>query len=332
MKSKSRTAERYIFPGNRDDLTDRLVLLTGVTRSGIASLKRVEFEYDPWLFAQVPVLEKTGLMPSDTASDMLQSYVHELFTTYLMGRRVNFRDTDDSRILNYQSREELSLKWSTIANKSDAKRYAERHHKIFLAKMPNMQPFYPFLFRTFPKLKLIHIVRNGFDVALSIKKKRWLSDESLNHVETTSLKKDVVIDIAGQTRTVPWWLAQEHVVDFLNYSEFSRGLYCWNVLMEMNESVENQSIKKNSENYLEIRYEDLLNNPEDKLEQICLFLNTDQGALTRTFLSTIDRTKATRSQNYPFSEVDERELDRAASIMTNHGYELPVQARLGKGF
>ncbi len=314
-------SSQYTFGYKNDNpLLGRAALITGVARSGttilgklISSLKSVEFEYEPWLLAQLPLLEKEGLIESGVASELLQGNIYELFNSRLLGRGVNVRTTDDSAI----AIDDLRYKWEKLKTRDDAKKYAAENNSLLVMKMVNLQPFYPFLFRSLPNVKIIHIVRNGLDAALSIQKKHWFSDAALNNTESVSIKKRA----AGKERFLPWWVNQEDEERFIKYSEFSRGLCAWRTLMEHHGKTFLRLTAAEKKNYFEVRYETLIQNPAETLKGICRFLAADFGARTETILKTVDREKPVGCQEYPFNDADENELEKTLQLMKVNGYE-----------
>lgn len=302
--------------GSGNQNADSVVMITGVARSGttilgklVASLEGLDYEYEPWLLAQLPVLVKQPF-----AGEMLRGYLSELFACHLLGRSVNLRPSDDSRITRYQSEEELRYKWEKINTREDVKRFAKASHRQMAVKMVNLQPFFPFLFKSLPKLKVIHILRNPLDVALSIQKKGWFSEAELIHSESLSMKKEVTIK--GKRKLLPWWVNDNDAARFSGYSDFSRSLYCWRVLTEA-------GIKSKNKNCLEVRYEDLVEAPETVMASIAKFLETKPGALTPEVLETVDRNKPVGSQSYPFNDADPEELQKVLVLMKKKGYGTP---------
>jgi hypothetical protein len=302
--------------GSGSEGADSVVMITGVARSGttilgkiVASLEGMDYEYEPWLLAQLPILAKQPF-----AGEMLRGYLSELFAAHLLGRSVNLRPSDDSRITRYQTEEELHYKWSKLSSRDDVKKFAKSKQRQMAVKMVNLQPFFPFLFKALPKLRIISIVRNPLDVALSIQKKGWFSEEELIHTESLSMKKKVLIK--GKKKLLPWWAEDKEAERFAKLSDFSRALYCWRVLTEAGMKYENKNI-------LEVRYEGLIENPVVVAEKIARFLGTKPGALTSEILATVDRSKPLGSQDYPLKEADPVELKKVLALMRQKGYGIP---------
>lgn len=318
------TSKSKLVFGAGGDLADSLILITGVARSGttilgkiIASLEGIDYEYEPWIFAQLPILEQQGLIDSQYAAEMLRSFSAELFNQHLLGRAVNLRPSDDSRITRYQPEEELQYKWKHLHTREDVLNFARSRNRQMAVKMVNMQPFYPFLVKAFPKIRIIEIVRNGLDVGLSIEKKRWFSDHSLDHIESVSMKKE--FKDKGRKKFIPWWVRNGDESRFREFSDFTRGIYCWRTLLE-----KSSSIKSSNQNYLQIRYEDLVKNPEKLMRKTASFLKTKPGKLTSSILARVDRDKPTGCQKYPVDCVDRNELLKMLRLMKKMGYKPAI--------
>lgn len=113
---------------------------------------------------------------------------------------------------------------------------AEREGKTYwLEKSPANVKFLPFIFRNFPKAKFVHVIRDGRDTICSLR-----SYKSFTY-ENGMRQKSVIQNSLG--KATAFWHA-----DVLSGLQF-RG----------------------HPRYLEIRYEDLVRNPEQTLRDVCTF-------------------------------------------------------------
>ncbi len=321
-------SKKYTFERKGKNLAQDVAIITGVARSGttilgkiIGSFERVEYEYQPWLLAQLPVLERDRLITFEAACELLKGYANDLLTNHILGRNVNMRPTDDSAVWNSLERKELERRWREVQTRKDVQETVLRQKNILAMKMVNLLPYYEFLLRAFPQGKIVHIVRDGLHVALSIKKKGWVSDAALQNVESMSIGKE--IHDGAKKYYVPFWVNDEDAQWFLESSEMTRALYYWRNLMEqgMNNS---EGLNLNaSKNYLEIRYEQLLQDPSGTTTHLADFLQTSYSALTQGFVDSIRREKLHTRPDWDAREADPREWNRFKRVMQKFGYGIP---------
>ncbi|MDD3596411.1 sulfotransferase [Sulfuricurvum sp.] len=106
-----------------------------------------------------------------------------------------------------------------------------RHKRIFLEQTPWYGLRLDIIKSIFPQAKIIHILRDGRDVALSFSKTPWWHDDPEENLERWSQE---ITTISNDLQTL-----------------FS------------------------SDKYIEVRYEDLVNDPANVLKDICVFLDIE---------------------------------------------------------
>ncbi len=311
-----------------EQIADQIVILNGVTRSGTtitgklcATLQNVEYEFEPWFVVHLPVIACEGLMEPETARKWMQKYVNELTITRLLGRSVNMRQTDDSRILNTISEEELHYRWNQLSDRKDAIAYAQRRKSILMMKITNFHSYQEFFLTSLKRCKIIHIVRNGLDVALSIMKKNWYGENRLRSPEYFNLSKTVKDEKTGREYTVPFHIPAAEARNFHEATPFGKALLAWCVLMEKNEAGKSGQPFAHS---LEIKFEDLFRDPEGTVSRLCSFIGTKPTLLTDKILKTLKREKLEQVRNYPLHEVDSSLLRRASAMMQKYQYPAPL--------
>lgn len=315
----------------------QVVIVTGATRSGttilgklVATLKDVELEYEPWLCRVLPMIARAGLIENDFAKKLFVKYVNEVLIARLLGRNVNLRRDDASCILNALTEEELKERWGQPPDRNGVITTAQNRGSILAMKMANLQPHYEFLSQSFTNCKFIHIVRNGLDVALSIMKKGWFTDERLRSEIDSNLNKVVCDRKTGGEYLVPYHIPVSEARKFSEASDFERGLMTWCIVLEKNEA-EVARLGLGNRNYLEIKYEDLLKEPVQTVARICSFIGTSDGEHTRRMIKTIESKKLNQAQDYPLNEVKDELIRRSEKLLKRYGYDTNVLKRQAMG-
>lgn len=310
-------------------IDDNFVLLTGVTRSGTTILGKilgtfdgVEYEFEPWLLAQLAIMQGRKAISTHSASELLRGFIYETYYNALFGRYSNLRPSDDSYIWNCQPAENLLYKWHALRTRADAKKYASANNTKLLMKMPNIQEFYKFFFDVFPRMKIIHIVRNPFDVSMSMLKKHWLCDANFTNPEATFLRKCVIIGNKSRKRLIPWWVDDKDVAEFMKADEFSRGLIAWRLLNEKSNSAFSSLTRLQKKQFMECKYEDFLSDPEETVDKIAGFIGCRHGNKTRSLLKSVQRDKHIASVPAHPIRLSEKESSKLKSLMVQKGYDF----------
>jgi protein-tyrosine sulfotransferase len=167
---------------------------------------------------------------------------------------------------NYSSYADL---FGAILNQMAGFFYEYESRKYILEKTPLQEEFAVDLYCEFPNAKFIHIIRNPYSHAVTLRKRI-------------------------QKRGGRWPNYQERVTDPLKMTTY---------YMERN--------KKLIKNYLVLKYEDLISQPQRTMSQVCAFLNIefDDVLLTPTILGNNWKGNS-MYDNSGFSGVDSSNLYR----------------------
>ena len=148
-----------------------------------------------------------------------------------------------------------------------------------------------FLYEVFPDAKLIHIIRDGRDVAVSmIRTYNVLNSRVLKSEEEMLYRGTDELAFPRKVNggVVPWWVEEDREEEFLHTSQYHRCIWFWRIILErcLKEVEESNGI--NDSNYMEVRYEEICHNPFATGEKILEFLELKP---TRMFFK---RLKAAR--------------------------------------
>jgi hypothetical protein len=162
----------------------------------------------------------------------------------------------------------------------------------------------PLWLNLFPKAKIIHVLRHGTDAAASLRARSVKEARmALDAVKTRS---------RGDLFFKP--LRNESLTPAPQLASLSKGLSLWEEYTTRAQS----HIRDCGDRALEIRYEDFLTRPEEKLKTLAVFcgLNAPQSSL-ESLAEHIDRSRA-------FAHVNDPELAEFsrthANILSRFGY------------
>ena len=173
----------------------------------------------------------------------------------------------------------------------------------------------------FPNSRFIHIVRDGRDTADSMCRTYGdaLSDETLS---SDALSMNKVSEIGFWNRVngfnYPWYLQQEEYGRFRRLSSYGRYVRLWK---EMTERALMLSSLVPSERYLEIRYENVVTNPEAESYRIQKFLKKKAASSLNRKLRNAHSKSLGISKVNQGPEMFDQAIDVAGSLLKELGYD-----------
>ena len=327
-KHSKNIASNLLFFGDLSPLVEnRLIIITGVARSGttvfgkiLSTFRDIEYDFEPLLMSQLPILVDEKMIDSRIAQEILQANFDELFINHVLGRG-NMRPSDDSVETIQKTEEEIRKRWRLLKGRDDAKKYIKEHHLLFVVKTPDLFPFLDFIYKSFKGVKLIHVVRNAFDVAFSIEKKKWYSG-NMENISSASLRRMVVVD--SKKHFVPFWLPKEKIKQYLNYSNYERCLFCWIELMNLFFQFKDKTSIMNKDNYLEVKYEDILTNNKAIIKKIKNFIKKDSTKKTEKIFKKINADNLYKNKNLKLKISNKKNTVLAQRLMQRLGYCVEI--------
>lgn len=122
-----------------------------------------------------------------------------------------------------------------------------------------------FVLDALPEGKIIHIFRDGRDVAHSLVRTYGvLTDEALTNLRGSEMRMGRRVD----HRYVPWWVDEGREREFLDQSPFVRATWMWKEMVRRCHDVFSRDDVEASGRVLSLRYEDFVANPEPHGEQL----------------------------------------------------------------
>ena len=297
-------------------------MIVGACRSGKTTLgtllgtcNNVENAEEPWTAKILPLLSGLGSIDELIAKDIFLNFITELCNETILLRSVSFRPDDLSTILNQKNSEEISFRFNELTTRSDVNEFKKKNNPLLLLNLTEVLPFVSFFFDVMPKTKLIHVIRNGNNVAKDCLDKGWFSDVQLK----TPIKAlpYQTIKLSGEIWHIPWWVNFGDEELFLSYSEYERCIYYWCQNIESG-ICEIQQLK-NKDMYKTIFYEDLITKPSKIFSEVLDYLMISPGPLTKKSLDKIKnrKNKAPKIKNKKISKHLQFRMDEINSYIYN---------------
>lgn len=127
--------------------------------------------------------------------------------------------------------------------------------------------------RIFPNNKIIHVMRHGVDVANSLFQRDWVQFHKDDNTYWPALS--VLKDRLGLHHSRRGWTLEQAFTLWEEYVETAT-----------------QHIKSRGENALQIRYEDLLQDPQPNLEKVLRFCGLAPGEISPDLIASFDPNRA----------------------------------------
>ncbi len=275
-------------------------IVVGVCRSGkttlcnlLATCKNVENADEPWTAKMLPLLTGLGLIDEAAGKQIFMSFITELMNDMVLLRRANFRPGDLSSIWLQKNHLEIFNRLTVLETREDVKIFKDENSPLLLLNLTEVIPFLDFFFETVCGTRMIHVVRNGRDVAYDALRKRWFSDQQLNRPRKalpyiTYNHNDLILHL-------PWWVSPGNEELFLSYSEYDRCIYYW--CQNIQSTLLNTNLSSNNSEFMTVRYEDVISKSRETFHNVAAFLKITPTPLSEMALADLDERHKMESSN-----------------------------------
>jgi hypothetical protein len=267
----------------RNSKVENVLLVDGITRTGkfflakiVSEFKGIEFFQYLQVLEQVPYIYRLGGMNKDAAIALIKSSVDYGVYNQIVGRNLNHRVLDRSSIYN-SINPELYLKRQFENFETDHILQLMRgDDKKFQFVTHNALANVDILLDAYPRLNMIHIIRNPVDLVYSWYRKNYGKINSPNN-----LSIDPSIEKNGFA--VPWY-HDNWDDDYHKMGDVDLIIKSIKTLLDLNaKKVSSLSDLAKSKIFI-IKYEDLVLNPLFEMKKLSNFLGVSVNAQIKQVL------------------------------------------------
>lgn len=275
-KLKFSEAKKFTFSSANRLFNFRTAIVLGACRSGktslgnlIGSCKFVDNIEEPWTAKIITLMSGLRMIPENLSKEILLNFITESYNETILFRTQSFRPTDMSSIWKQKENQEIIERLTKYETRKDVQDYIRKNNPLFFINLTEVQPFIKLLTETLKNTKLLHVIRNGYEVATECVIKKWFSNEQLeNPIKALPYK----LYIFNKTQYhLPWWVEEGDEELFLKYSEFERCVYYWCQTIES--SVNELDKLSKSKSNKTIKYSELISNTKEVFKNTCDYLN-----------------------------------------------------------
>jgi len=303
-----------------NDGLDDMIIVTGLPRSGttilgklIGSFRAVEYAFEPPLVTYLDAQCRHDLLDSKTASELLKVYLYyDYFAEFVHGRGYNFRPSDASNVLKMQTVPEILKKWNRVESMADAVTVASEY--TFSFKFPGTYHIISALYEPLPSVHIVDIGRNLDRVLASMFKKQWFFDHNLGP-DATGLWP--FHDCDGEY-LVPYLVGDADTDNWQTMTPETRTAYICNRFAESRLAFTQQYGDR--ENYHQIRYERLIDDPATVTDELIMALGVARGSKTQSIVDEIEPTTAPCDVEAILADCDSEVRERFLELRQEFEY------------
>ena len=194
--------------------------------------------------------------------------------------------------------------------------WGDRSCDLLIYKEPFLSFAPQFVLDALPDSHLVHIYRDGRDVANSlVETYDVLTDASLMHLRASEMRLGRRVG----DRYVPWWVEEGREEEFLTATPYVRAIWMWATMMHRCHETFSQPEVETSGRVHLLRYEDFVTAPVRHGEALLAHFGVEPTPAFQNQLAKARRTSIGKHDHRPASE--RREAERVAgTALRQYGY------------
>lgn len=293
---------------NYKNITDNLIFISGVTRSGksilcpiISSFQNTE-NFTLNSFAEV-VLAKihSSLINKETAIYLIKTSYNEILYNLAIGRNLNLKKTDYSSVTNNINFKTYQKRLNTHESKLDIKDILKKNFFPIMFHDLMIEP--KTIIEVFPKSKILNIERHPVDIIMSWKKKgygqKYLRD-----------KRNLILTFAKGEKKIPFYVLKNYQNFLKQDTDLDRIIF---ILWEINRIIKDKYKKltnKQKKNIITFTFDDLTTQTFSVLKKIEMYLKIN---VSRDTYKIAKKENCPRKLDYDKRQIKNQKIQKKIS-------------------
>ena len=296
------------FSTEKPTLVRNPLIIDGITRSGkfflgkiISGFNKVEYFQHSFFLDYLSYMTKLGAISQNGAITLLRSVVDQSCYDQSIGRNLNSRVADRSSLYNSPYHEKYFMRSKTDIDREKIVNYLSNKNQIFPFVCHNNLANCDIMFKAFPDLRIIHMLRNPIDIAYSWMNKDYGKTE-LNSNEDL-FKIGLGPSICGKNGPLPWYVNSiKSYYESLNQAD--RIIATIKTLTNLNIKGYRDLSDVNKNKVLFVKYENLVEATNKIVDTISKFIGNRKSELMDEIImkekcpNVIDPKERIKKKNY----------------------------------
>jgi hypothetical protein len=267
----------------KENITDDIVFISGLTRSGkailcpiVSSFEKVEKVNVNFLLEQIPQLEYTNMLSKEAAVYLLRAGMNLMVYDNAIGRNSNFRPDDFTSVWKYKDPMQYVQRLFS-PDKDAVIEKLSQDESIFSMMAHNALWHADLWFKAYPKLKIIHVQRNPVEIVYS-----WMGKNYGGDFYKSTRANILTYDYKGVL--IPYY-AYGWEDEYLNCRDVDRIILMVKRIIERHYDSYNNLSQNLKNKVLFVKHHQIATNPDVELSKVVKFVNTDYSSSTSRILS-----------------------------------------------
>lgn len=278
---------------------DRLIIITGVGRSGTTILGKILGSMKNTAYVFEPAIIKYCAYSQGVLGALFEDY----FLPQIQGR-VNENPNDWTYYKNHITDEELQYRRENNNRRADALEHIKKNNFKFIIKMPEFHQYYDAWQEDYKNLniKWVNIIRSGFDVVNSAIERKWYTDEYCNNNMVDWLIENPVL--------TPEFIDEQSQNLWPKYNQETRAACVWRCLTE-----------KPIEGF-ELSYENFCEEPNLFVDVLTEFCGLQKTKLTEQHINSVKKHKKIEKNLFELRNIYPMERTKFINCLCALGYTI----------
>ena len=270
------------FSIDKPTLVKNLIVIDGLTRTGkfflgklTSGLNNIEYFQHSFVLDYLHYMVRLDAITKDGFISLIRSVVDQSCYDHCIGRNLNLRFDDQSSIHNAPEYDKYILRSRTAFDRDKIVEHLSDKNHNFLFVLHNSLANANIMFKAFPDLKIIHLIRHPIDLIYSWMMKDY-GEIDLNSNADLFKKIGVLPSIAGMNGPLPWF-SYSNQSEYESLNQVDRIIASIQTLITLGGNTFASLPDNKKKQIMFIKYEYIVEKTNSAIDEISKFLGTNKS-------------------------------------------------------